>query len=579
MTLQTVLGAIAPYAPIIIGVIVLLAFLLTTVKVVTGNEVLVVTGVGATKKDTCEVKQPNGEMEKQVVYVPKIRIAGASFVIPVIQRARKFDICVEKADKYDDTMKTKTGVEIVLDWGISYAPNADSVETLQPCIRQFLDKDKHEIEEIIKSVVAGGMRAVISTMTPQDVMVGKETLDEKVQANISEQMEGLGYKVQIYIQEVRDAEDSTYYNDLAAEDRETRRRDAAKFTADAQREIREKEAIADQQATETELESEVAIESKRRDTAVKKAAFKAETDRANADAAIAGELQATERQRELAEKEGQVEVMRQEQNNLAAQKEQTVAVTRAETAKREQVIATEAEAATKKLQAEADAAVAKQAAEGRAEAAKASANGEAEAKKTRAAADAEAVRLNADAEAEKTRKIGEAEATAISAKGKAEAEAIAAKGKAEAEAARALSDAQAANDKVNFEIAKLEIERDTKIQIATNVASAMASVGEKATFYDLNGGGSGDGDLLTRVLGNIPTLMKKANLENEALNGETVDETVNTMMQALVGPLSALAEKKQTVVTGTDKETVVVQETGGSSNSPAVPVDNEETNI
>ena len=175
--IQNFFTAILPILPWAAIIILIIALLLLMVKVVTGNEVLVVTGVGATKKVT--VKAENGE--EQITYVPRVRIAGASIVIPFIQRARKFDICVEKANVTNDTMKTVTGVEIVLDWGISYAPNADTVESLLPCIRQFLDKKKDEIQEIIKNAVAGGMRAVISTMSPKEVMVGKETLDDLVQ--------------------------------------------------------------------------------------------------------------------------------------------------------------------------------------------------------------------------------------------------------------------------------------------------------------------------------------------------------------------------------------------------------------
>lgn len=496
------------------------------VKVVTGNEVLVVTGVGATKKVT--IKDSNGN--DQITYIPKIRIAGASIVIPFIQRSRRFDICVEKATVTNDTMKTKTGVEIVLDWGISYAPNADTVDSLLPCIRQFLDKEKDEIQEIIRNVVAGGMRAVISTMTPQEVMVGKETLDDNVQKNISGQMAELGYKVQIYIQEVRDAAGSTYYQDLAAQDRETLKRDAANITAQADQEIRQRKAETERAAKEAELESDVTIAEKEKETAVRKAAFKVEQDKADADAEAAGKLRKAERDREVVEKEGQVEVMRQEQANLAAEKEQVVKVTQAETAKKEAVISAEAEAEKKQIEARATAAVLAQEAEGRANAAKADADGEAEAKRLKASADADAVRL-----------AGEAEAAAISAKGKAEAEAIEAKGKAEAEAARALSDAQAANDRVNFEIEKIRIEREAEVQIATNVATVMARIGEKATFYDLGGGSSNNGsDLMTRVLGNIPELIKKINLENQALNGEPINDTIGGLTQSLLGPLAGV---------------------------------------
>lgn len=51
-----ILAAILPYLPIVGIVIVILILLFVMIKVVSGNEVLVVTGVGATKKITKKVK-------------------------------------------------------------------------------------------------------------------------------------------------------------------------------------------------------------------------------------------------------------------------------------------------------------------------------------------------------------------------------------------------------------------------------------------------------------------------------------------------------------------------------------------
>lgn len=561
--LEDFLSAVLPFIPITVIIIIILVILLATIKVASGNEVLVVTGMGATKKVTKRIKvrrpkKPQNDTfagdgfeeveEEQITYVPKIKIAGAAIVFPFIQQCHRFDICVKKAGKDNDTMKTKTGVEIVIDWSISYAPNADSIGTLQPCIRQFLDKDDEETEDIVMSSVAGGMRAVISTMTPKEVMVGKETLDEAVQKNIAEQMAELGYKVQIYIQEVRDAHNSTYYKDLAAEDRERTRQDAEKITAEAEQAIREKRASTEQAAKKAELASEVEIADRARDAAVKKATFKTETDKANADAAVAGEMQRTERQRELTEKQGAVEVMKQEQAELAARAEQTVAVTKAETSKKESVIKAEAEAEKNRINAKAAADVAETNARGKAKAAEEEARGESQAAQIKAQGESEAIKRKAEADAKKIGAIGEAEARAIEAKGRAEASAIEAKGRAEAEAARALSDAQAANDRVNFEIKRLEINRDTTVQVMTSIASVMAKIGENATFYDFGGGREGGSDLLTRVMGNTPKLFAKANLENQALNGQPLTDTIKDLASAVFGSLGALDEKKTVVM-------------------------------
>lgn len=556
-------------AVIAAGVIGLTVILFAMIKTAKGNEALVVSGVGATDK--------YGN--------PKIKRAGGRVVIPFIQKAKYFDLCVRTAKVSGDVTKTQTGVPIQIDWAVAYNPDVSSNESLQRAVCNFLDKNDKELERVILDVVSGGVRAVIAKMTPEEVMNGKDKLDDQVKESISAQMKDLGFNTILSIHEVEDAAGSTYYKDLAARDRETRRRDAANISAEAEQSMREKRAETDRMAQEKELDAQVAVAERQRDTDVKRAQFMAETAREQAKSQMAGELEQEAINQQLAEKQGAVLVMKAEQANRAAQKQQEVEITRAETAKRTTVINAQAEAERKKAEAEGEAEAKKVSAAGNAEAQKLTAAGEAEAaavrktreaaaqaearkteadgaaaarkleaegaataRKTEAAAEAEAVKVQADAEATATIAKGEAEAQAIAAKGKAEAEAIEAKGKAEAEAARALSDAQAANDKVNFELKKIEIEQSTRVQVATNIATVMAEVGKNAKFYDFGGGAKqeGGGDLLTGILGRIPQVFAKADMQNQAMNGEDLADTVKKLVAAVAEPIKG--NKKTTTL-------------------------------
>lgn len=531
---------------ILIGIIALIVIIIIgamfmMIKTANGNEALVVSGVGATDKD--------GN--------PTIKRAGGRIVIPFIQKAKYFDLCVRTAKVEGDVTKTQTGVPIQIDWAVAYNPDATSDESLQKAVCNFLDKNEEELQHVILDVVSGGVRAVIAKMTPEEVMNGKDKLDDQVKESIAAQMKDLGFNTILSIHEVEDAQGSTYYKDLAAKDRETKRREAANITAENDQQIRETKAETNRVAQERELAAQVAVAEKQRDTDVKKAQFMAETAREQAKSKMAGELEQQAINQQLEEKRGAVAVTRAEQENLAAIKEQEVEVTRAETEKRTAIINAQAEAEARKLaatgeaeaaavqktkQAAAEAEARKKEAEGTATAKKLEAEGAAVARETEARAEAEAIKAQADADATATRMKGEAEAAAISAKGKAEAEAIEAKGKAEAEAARALSDAQAANDKVNFELKKIEIEQQTRVQVATNVATVMAEVGKNAKFYDFGGDKTQTGDLLTGVLSRIPQLFAKADLENEALNGEAVTDTVKKLVAAVADPIKGNKE-------------------------------------
>lgn len=547
--------------PIIIGAVIIIAIivaLFAMIKTANGNEALVVSGVGATDK--------NGN--------PTIKRAGGRVVIPFIQKAKYFDLCVRTAKVTGDITKTMTGVPIRIDWAVAYNPDISSEDSLQRAVCNFLDKNDADLQRVILDVVSGGVRAVIAKMTPEEVMNGKDKLDDQVRESIAAQMRDLGFNAILSIHEVDDAPDGTYYQDLAAKDRETVRREAANITAENEQSVREKRAQTDLAAQQAELDAQVAIAERKRDTDVKKAQFQAETAREQAKSAMAGELEQQAINQELEQKKGAVAVMQAEQQNLAALKQQEVAVTQAETAKKTTIIDAQAEAARKKEAATGEAEALKVSSAGQAEAKKLTAAGEAEAqairktkeaaasaearkteaegaasaRKTEADAEATAIKMKASADAEAIKATGEAEAAAISAKGKAEAEAIEAKGKAEAEAARALSDAQAANDKINFELQKIEIEQNTRVQVATNVATVMAEIGKNAKFYDFGGGGKSEGgsDLLTSVLSRIPQIFAQADAQNQALNGEELQDTVKKLVAAIAEPIKKKPETSPT---------------------------------
>ena len=67
----------------------------------------------------------------------------------------------------------------------------------------------------------------------------------------------------------------------------------------------------------------------------------------------------------------------------------------------------------------------------------------------------------------------------------------------------------------------------------------MAEVGKNAKFYDFGGGAKqeGGGDLLTGILGRIPQIFAQADMQNQALNGEEITDTVKKLVAAVADPI------------------------------------------
>lgn len=483
--------------PVGVGVVVLVAiiiFLLSIYKVADVDKALIITG------------------GKE----PVIKVSGGSFVIPIFRKASYFDLCMLTVPADGDEIKTKTAIPIIVDWTAQIRPNTKDTNILKKAIVSFKERGTDGITDDVKLTLMGAVRAVVANMTPEQVQNDMETFKDSIVSSVADELADMGLElVSLNIQDITD--NNGYYDDIAAIDREEKRKEAEKIKAVADQQIRQQTAESEKVAKQSELDTELQIAEKNRDNNLKKAAFKAETDKANADAEIAGELQKTIRLQEIAEQEGKVEVVRQEQANLAAQKEKEVIKTRAESDKIQAEIKAEEEARVATIDAEANAKIAEVEANGK----------------------AKAIETEANAEANATRIKGETEAEIISKKGIAEAEAIKAKKLAEAEGEKALAEARAGNDKVNFEIEKIKIENEARIQIATNMATIMAEIGKNAEFVNINGSNS-NGNVLFDTLSEIPGLIKKLDVTNNALNKKAFNEEVTDVVNAIAEPLKGL---------------------------------------
>lgn len=495
---------------------------------------------------------------------PIIKVSGGSFVIPIFRKAQYFDLCMltVKADR--DEIRTITSVPIVTDWTAQIRPDVSDMKNLKKAIMSFKERGQDGIITDVKLTLTGAVRDIVASMTPEAVLRDKAEFAQKVRETVEDEMRNMGMElVSLNIQDISD--NNHYYDNIAALDMEDKRLAAENKRADIDRDVRKKKAEAEQDAAQNELDAQLAIAAKQRDNDLKRAGFKAETDRAQADAAVAGELQKTIRQQEVAEQQGRVEVVRQEQANLAAIKEKEVRVTRAQTEREESLIAADADAQSRKIQADAGVEVAEResramkiTADATAEKVRKEGQAVADVERQKGAAEAEVVRQRGLAQAEVEKQQGLAQAEVTKQQGLAEAEAERARLMAQADGERALAEARASNDKVNFEIEKIKIEQEARIVIATKTAEIMAEIGKNAEFVNIGGGATGNaalggtGNVLLDTLAGVPALMKTLNVENEALNGKPFNDEVRELVSALVGPAKGLLVNETTVVEGTE---------------------------
>lgn len=459
---------------------------------------------------------------------PVIKVSGGSFVIPIFRKAQYFDLCMLTVTADKDEVKTKTSVPIVIDWTAQIRPDTENIDNLKKAIISFKERGQEGIKNDVRLTLTGAVRDIVAAMTPEEVLRDKVVFAENVKKIVADEMVNMGMElVSLNIQDITDK--NSYYDNIAALDMEDKRREAENKRSIVDEAVRTQKAESERIASQNELAMRLAVAEKQRDNNLKIAGFKAETDKADADAAIAGELQHTIRLQEVAQQQGRIKVVEQEQANFAAQKEKEVIATRAEADKQKKQIEAEAQANVRRISADASVQVAER--------------------------EANAVKITADATAEKTRKEGIAEADITRQKGIAEADVIRQRGLAEAEVEkqkliakaegeRALAEARASNERVNFEIEKIKIETEAKITIATKTAEIMANIGKNAEFVNIGGSGSVgagvSGNVLIDTLASVPELMKKLDVENMALNGRPYNDELRNLMASIAEPAKGL---------------------------------------
>lgn len=229
---------------------------------------------------------------------PKIKVSGGSFVIPIFRKAQYFDLCMLTVTADKDEVKTKTSVPIVIDWTAQIRPDTEDMNNLKKAIISFKERGQEGIKNDVRLTLTGAVRDIVASMTPEEVLRDKVAFADNVRKIVSDEMVNMGMElVSLNIQDITD--NNHYYDNIAALDMEDKRREAENKKSVVNQAVRTQKAESEKLASQNELDSELAVAEKQRDNNLKIAEFKAETDKANANAEIAGELQRTIRQQEL----------------------------------------------------------------------------------------------------------------------------------------------------------------------------------------------------------------------------------------------------------------------------------------
>src|SRR5437899_5685712 len=390
--------------PIVIAVLGVGAFLLIWMVLsrytkVGPNDVLVVSGRKHKHLD------PDGIVRARGFRIVK---GGGTFVIPVIEKVDVLSLELLTIDVQAPEVYTSKGVPVRVDGVAQIKVKGDDI-SIATAAEQFLSKGVDDIKNIATQTLEGHLRAILGTMTVEDIYQNRDAFASKVQEVAAGDMANMGLSIVSFT--IRDIRDSQGYLEALGKPRIAQvKRDAQIAQAEADRDAMIRSSQATQAGQEAKFAADAKIAEAQRDFQMNVATYQDSVNLKKAEADLAYDLQkyktgqlvkAEEVQVSIVEKQKQIEL--QQQEILRKQRELEANVQKPADAERYKV---ETLANARKFQLETEAA------------------GAASATKANGFANADVAKATGIAEAEAQKARGLAEAAIIEAQGKATAEAM-----------------------------------------------------------------------------------------------------------------------------------------------------------
>ena len=498
--------------PLLIGAVAVILFVIFLFLIIWAsrytkvgpNQVLVISGRKRRMLD------PDGTVRDVGFRIVK---GGGVFVYPVIEKVDILSLELLTIDvQQEQDVYTSKGVPVRVDGVAQIKVKGDDV-SIATAAEQFLSKTTDEIKGVAMQTLEGHLRAILGTMTVEDIYQNRDAFASKVQEVAAGDMANMGLGIVSFT--IKDIRDSQGYLEALGKPRIAQvKRDAQIAQAEADRDAMIKSSQATQAGQEAKFLADTKIAEAQRDYQSNVAQYQAAVNQRKAEADLAYDLQkyktgqlvkAEEVQVTIVEKQKQIELQQQEIQRK--QKELEANVQKPADAERYKV---ETLANARKFQLE-----------------------------TEAAGAASATKATGFANADVAKATGLAEAEANKARGLAQASIIEAQGKATAEAMRV----KAESFKQYNEAAVVEMIIRILPEVAGKISEPLAKTEKMVIINSGNGIGGGASKLtgdVTQIVAQLPPVI-------ESLTGiklEKLLEQVPALRRSVAAPAESEEKKK-----------------------------------
>ncbi len=214
---------------------------------------------------------------------------GGRFVLPVIEKVDILSLELLTIDVQTPEVYTSKGVPVKVDGVAQTKVKGDDI-SISTAAEQFLSKSVDDVKNIAMQTLEGHLRAILGTMTVEEIYQNRDAFAAKVQEVAAGDMANMGLTIVSFT--IRDIRDSQGYLDALGKPRIAQvKRDAQIAQAEADRDSQIRSAQAKQAGQEAQFVADTKIAEAQRDYQANIAQYQATVNQKKAEADLAYDLQ------------------------------------------------------------------------------------------------------------------------------------------------------------------------------------------------------------------------------------------------------------------------------------------------
>eukprot|EP01134_Creolimax_fragrantissima_P000159 CFRG0159T1 len=221
---------------------------------------------------------------------PKYITGGRTWVWPWCQTTQKLPLNIMTAIIESREVLSQEGVKISVSGVAQVKVEAKFAEMRAAACQHFMGKNPAEIESIVMQTLEGHQRAIMGTMTVEEIYMDRRKFAEAVYRVASPDLQAMGITIVSYtLKDVRDG--NGYLQALGQKRTAEVQTDARIGTAEAERDASIKKAKAEEERLAAKYLCDTAIASAERNYSVAQEEFNAKVNSVQADANLAYNLE------------------------------------------------------------------------------------------------------------------------------------------------------------------------------------------------------------------------------------------------------------------------------------------------